>query len=105
MSVVIRADGFDEAKEKKIIEKITEHMKPDAILVERGLALIMLVGEGMHYRIGISAQATKALADVGVNIEMINQGASEISLMFGVKAEDREKAVASLYNAFFSEQE
>ena len=105
VSVVIRADGFDEVKEKKIIEKITEHMKPDAILVERGLALIMLVGEGMHYRIGISAQATKALADVGVNIEMINQGASEISLMFGVKAEDREKAVASLYNAFFSEQE
>ncbi len=102
VSVVLREDGFDEAKEESVIERITENMQPDAILVERGLALIMLVGEGMHYMVGISARATKALADINVNIEMINQGASEISIMFGVKAKDREKAVAALYNAFFN---
>ena len=39
-----------------------------------------------------AAMATRALADAGVNIEMMNQGSSEISMMFGVKAADRERA-------------
>ena len=42
-----------------------------------------------------------AMADAGVNIEMMNQGSSEISMMFGVKAGDRERAVESLYRIFF----
>ncbi len=36
-----------------------------------------------------------------MNIEMMNQGSSEISMMFGVKAEGRARAVQSLYRAFF----
>ena len=66
-------------------------MNPDAINVEHGLALLMVVGEGMRYAVGMAAQATQALAEAGVNIEMVNQGASEISMMFAVKAEDRKK--------------
>ena len=37
-----------------------------------------------------------------MNIEMLNQGASEISIMFGVKEADRKKAVRALYHAFFA---
>jgi aspartate kinase len=55
----------------------------------------------MRYTVGLAAKATRALADAGVNIEMINQGSSEISVMFGVKSVDRKKAVSSLYKAFF----
>ena len=36
-----------------------------------------------------------------MNIEMMNQGSSEISMMFGVKEVDREKAVKAVYGAFF----
>jgi hypothetical protein len=57
--------------------------------VERDLALIMVVGEGMRYGVGLAAKATAALAQAGVNIEMMNQGSSEISMMFGVKNGDR----------------
>jgi len=32
---------------------------------------------------------------------MLNQGASEISIMFGIKEEDRARAVQALYNEFF----
>jgi len=39
-----------------------------------------------------------------VNIEMINQGSSEISIMFGVKETDRKKAVRALFNTFFANQ-
>ena len=74
-------------------------MNPDAINVEHGLALLMVVGEGMRYSVGMAAQATHALAEAGVNIEMVNQGASEISMMFAVKAEDR-KALALWVRSF-----
>jgi aspartate kinase len=32
---------------------------------------------------------------------MINQGSSEVSMMFGVKAADEKKAVQALYQEFF----
>jgi aspartate kinase len=36
-----------------------------------------------------------------VNIEMMNQGSSEISMMFGVKDVDRKHALRALYHEFF----
>ena len=101
VSVVIREKHFDPACEKRVVERIKRDLKPDAVLVERGYALVMVVGEGLYYTVGMAAKATKALADAGVNIEMMNQGSSEISMMFGVKAEQRAQAVQALYKAFF----
>jgi len=101
VSVVLRESRFDAAREQRVVARIKQEFNPDNMLVERGHALIMLVGEGMQYAVGMAARATQALADAKVNIEMINQGASEISIMFGVKASDRDRAVKSLYQAFF----
>lgn len=101
VSVVIREARFDTAREQRIVARIQAEFKPDNMLVERGHALIMVVGEGMQYAVGMAARVTKALADAHVNIEMINQGASEISIMFGVKSSDRDRAVQGLYKAFF----
>ena len=47
-------------------------------------------------------EPSKALADAGINIDMINQGSSEVSMMFGVKAQDEKRAVQALYNEFFA---
>lgn len=40
----------------------------------------------LRQNFGMVAKATEALAKASVNIEMMNQGSSEISMMFGVKA-------------------
>ena len=101
VSVVIRDRNFDSARERRVLDRIRRDLNPDAVLVERGYALIMVVGEGLYYTVGMASKATRALADAGVNIEMMNQGSSEISMMFGVKAEQRAKAVKALYQAFF----
>jgi len=101
VSVVIRDKNFDPACEKRVVERIKRDLSPDAVLVERGYALVMVVGEGLYYTVGMAAKATKALAEAGVNIEMMNQGSSEISMMFGIKAEQRAVAVQALYKAFF----
>jgi len=101
ISVILSEKGFDKSKEEIVTGRIKSELGVDEITVNRGLALIMLVGEGCRKTIGIASRATAAFARAGVNIEMINQGSSEVSIMFGVKAEDSDKAVVSLYNEFF----
>ena len=101
MSVILREDNLSAAKEKRIIEQIRQTLAPEDIFVERGLSLIMVVGEGMRHTIGIASRATRALAEAKANIEMINQGSNEGSMMFGIKSEDMEIAVQALYAEFF----
>ncbi|MEI7851465.1 MAG: aspartate kinase [Kiritimatiellales bacterium] len=101
MSVILASANLPAAREEKVVARIKAELKPDAVLVEHGLALIMVVGEGMHYAVGMAAKATQAMSAAGVNLEMINQGASEISMMFAVKDADREKALRALGKAFF----
>ncbi len=101
ISVILSSVNLPPAKEEKVVARIKTELKPDAVLAEHGLALIMVVGEGMHYTPGMAAKATQAMSAAGVNLEMINQGASEISMMFAVKDGDREKALRALGFAFF----
>ncbi len=101
MSVIIREDNLPADKEKRVVEKIRQTLAPEDISVERGLSLIMVVGEGMQHTVGVAARATSALADSDVNIEIINQGSNEVSMMFGVKSSEMEVAVQALYKEFF----
>jgi aspartate kinase len=101
MSVILREKHFTPEREQHVVGRIRGELQVDDVEVERGLALIMIVGEGMRYAVGMAARATTALANSGVNIEMMNQGSSEISMMFGVKEVDRKRAIRALYDAFF----
>jgi aspartate kinase len=96
MSVVLRSVQLTKHKEQQVLNRIRDELKPDDVTIEHDLALIMVVGEGMRYAVGIASTACSALAEKGVNIEMINQGSSEISIMFGVKEVDRKAAVEAL---------
>ncbi|RXT04113.1 aspartate kinase [Ammoniphilus sp. CFH 90114] len=101
ISVILRQKQLDEKAEKEIVYRIYSELGADNVVVERDLAMIMIVGEGMRHNVGTTARAASALAKSGVNIEMINQGSSEVSMMFGVKGVDEVKAVQALYSEFF----
>ncbi|MBM7569719.1 aspartate kinase [Aquibacillus albus] len=101
LSVIIRESQLTKEKEQIVINRIKNELDPDTVYIERDLALIMIVGEGMDSTIGIAEKATSAFAKANVNLEMINQGSSEVSMMFGVKASGVEAAVKSLYKEFF----
>lgn len=101
ISVILREKQLDPAREARVLEHIRKDLAVDDVSVERDLALVMIVGEGMRHTVGIAARATAALARANVNIEMINQGSSEVSMMFGVKASDSRSAVRALYEEFF----
>ena len=58
----------------------------------------MIVGEGMNQVVGTASKITHALSESNINLKMINQGASEISMMFGIRVEDAEKLSYQLMN-------
>ncbi|MGO4890626.1 aspartate kinase [Anaerobacillus sp. MEB173] len=102
-SVILKEDQLDDEKELRILDRIKNELHVDDVHIERGLAMVMIVGEGMKDTIGISAGATAALARAKVNIDMINQGSSEVSMVFGIHEEQADDAVRELYNEFFTE--
>ncbi|WP_040208702.1 aspartate kinase [Neobacillus jeddahensis] len=101
VSIILRENQLDVNMEAKIIKRIKTELHADEVKIEHSLALIMVVGEGMRQNVGTMAKASKALAKASVNIEMINQGSSEVSMMFGVKEVDEKRAVQALYEEFF----
>jgi len=61
----------------------------------------MIVGEAMANSVGIMARAASALSNAGINLRIVNQGASEISMMFGVSESYCSYAVRVLYKELF----
>ncbi|MFB4211773.1 aspartate kinase [Shouchella sp. JSM 1781072] len=100
-SVIIRESQLTDGVEEQISARIKTELAVDDVHIERGFAMVMLVGEGMHNSIGVIARASAALSRKGVNIEMINQGSSETSLVFGIHQKDADVAVQELYHEFF----
>ena len=101
MSIIVRNSQFPKEKEQVIIDRIYNELHADTVSINRDLALIMIVGEGMKETIGMAQSAANALGDAKVNIEMINQGSSEVSMMFGIKSNGIHRAIKYLYRAFF----
>ena len=99
--VVVKGRNFPKEKEQKVVRAIRERLSPDFVSVERGITILMIVGEGMCYTPGMFAKACLALASEGISLSMVNQGASEVSFMIAIRGQDRDKAVRALYRAFF----
>ena len=64
----------------------------------------MLVGEGMVNMVGTTARVASSLARTQINIELYNQGVSEVSMMFGILDQYEKKAIRALYDEFFGEE-
>jgi aspartate kinase len=101
ISVILDQSQLKPETVNSVIRAFDEKLAPDELKTEFGIALVSVVGEGLAHKIGVMAQAAGALSRAGVNIKMVNQGSSEISIIFGIDAADEKKAVNALYNEFF----
>lgn len=101
ISIIVRKKYLDDEKKSRIMERIAKELRVDSVSIEYDLGLVMVVGEGMKHTVGITYRIAKALSKGEVNIRMINQGSSEVSIMFGVCEEDIDKAIVCIYDEFF----
>lgn len=101
ISIIIRARQLNPELEEELLRRIAYEIDPDELRITHDLSMVVVVGEGMKHRIGITADSTAALARKQINLEMINQGSSEVSIMFGIHKEQEKLAIRTLYYTFF----
>ncbi len=98
ISVVVNSSAFD-LRRDDILREIKNELSPDFITIEKNLAVIAVVGEGMVSARGTAAKVFSSLADAGVNIRMIDQGSDELNIIIGVDESDYETSVKALYSS------
>ena len=77
----------------------------DPIEFTDNLTIISIIGDGMKTKKGLSARFFKALAQAGVNIVAIAQGASERSISVVIDKQSANRAVIHTHQAFFDVQQ
>ncbi|ALC87965.1 aspartate kinase [Bacillus sp. FJAT-22090] len=102
ISVIFRSHQLTSEKETRIIKRVKEELHAEDVHFRHEFSMIVLVGEGMNNNTGLAARAATAISRTGANIEMINQGSSEVSLAFGVHRSNENKILQELYKEFFA---
>ncbi|AVK60759.1 aspartate kinase [Lactobacillus sp. CBA3605] len=101
LTIIFDEHQLTTALETELTAEIAAAVQPDELYFTHDYSILMLVGENMRNRVGIMSRAATALAQHGIKLIMVNQGASEISIMFGVHDRDADQAVIALYHEFF----
>ena len=102
MSLVIDNEYLKDGMLKTIMDEMTAAVQPDKIYVHENIALVATVGHGMAKNVGTSARLFKALSEAGINVNMIDQGSSELNIIVGVENEDCADCIKAIYHEFFN---
>ena len=96
ISFTLERTKLEEAK--ILLEKLLDLWKEGEIHIDRDIAIVSVVGIGMRSHAGIAAKMFSALAQEGINIEMIST--SEIKISCVVKGEKGEEALRAIHKVF-----
>ena len=86
-----------------IVEELRKKIGARSFLYDPDVAMLSVVGEGLATSPGTAGQVFAALAQAGVNIDLIST--SSITITCVVPEKDVERAVRSLHDALKLEQE
>ncbi|KRL92956.1 aspartate kinase [Limosilactobacillus equigenerosi] len=105
LTIIFDRDKLTDEQVDAICTAVQQEINPDRLEWIDDYAIVMLVGEGMAHTPGVMMNATAPLAANGISLQMINQGASQISIMLGTRREDANQAVQLIYQQFLTDQE
>lgn len=88
----------DLARARDILEETVRNLGAAELRADPKIAKVSVVGVGMRSHAGVAAKMFKALAEVGVNIQMIST--SEIKISVIIEEKYLELAVRTLHSAF-----
>ncbi|MBR2498595.1 MAG: aspartate kinase [Clostridia bacterium] len=100
LSVILESEQLKDGVLTDLVSEIRENVNPDYVHVIENISLIATVGHGMARRHGTAATLFTALAEEKINIQMIDQGSSELNIIIGVANSDYEKCIRAIYKAF-----
>ena len=86
--------------QEKVVSRIMALTQPDTITIHDDMGLIATVGRGMVHNPGTAARLFTALSTAHVNVRMIDQGSSELSILVGVDRCDFEASIRAIYHEF-----
>jgi aspartate kinase len=86
-----------------VLEKLADEVGADRVVADSDIAKVSLVGAGMKSSPGVAAGMFEALADAGVNIEMISTSTIRISCV--VRSADVATAVRAIHDRFHLSEE
>ena len=100
MCVVVQTSVFDPHRSKVIdgIEKLVG--ESGSVSVSDSLSIIATVGRGMVHNCGTAARLFGAMSRARINVRMIDQGSSELSIIVGVNDSDFEQTIHAIYHEF-----
>ena len=105
ITIIFNNDFLNDQLIDQICNEIQATINPDQLEWIDDYAIIMVVGEGMKKYHVVSRQILDSLGDHDISPRMINQGASQISMMIGTKKEKADEAVKIIYQQFFTKGE
>jgi len=83
---------------ERVLREIAGAVGANGVTVDRDIAKVSLVGAGMRSHPGVAAEMFDALAEAGVNIQIISTSPIRISCV--VRAGDLERAVRAVHDRF-----
>ena len=87
---------------KDKLEGLVEDLeKAGEVTVRKGKAIVTIICDAAHSS-DILASGFEALADEGINVQMISQGASKVNISIIVDEEEADQTVRILHQAYFS---
>jgi aspartate kinase len=86
-----------------VLEKVRDEVGAGEVVADQGIAKVSLVGAGMKSSPGVAAAMFEALAEAGINIEMISTSTIRISCV--IRASEVATAVRAIHDRFRLSQE
>ena len=71
-----------------------------SVSISDQMSIIATVGRGMVHNCGTAARLFSAMSRARINVRMIDQGSSELSIIVGVNDSDYEDTVRAIYHEF-----
>jgi len=93
----------DLSRAEEVLNRVCEELNAQEVRSDNKIAKVSVVGVGMRSHAGVASQMFAALADVGINIQMITT--SEIKISVIIEEKFLELAVRSLHSSFGLEKE
>ena len=100
MCVVVNSQVLAPHREK-VIARIEELVRGSgSVSVSDNMSIIATVGRGMVHNCGTAARLFSAMSRARINVRMIDQGSSELSIIVGVNDNDFEATIHAIYHEF-----